>query len=419
MRFKMRITLILLFLLSSCSLFQTSKELEFGQKENLKKFNDTPTVLMISLDGYRYDYTDKYRPKNLMALRDNALHTKGLRPIFPSKTFPNHYALVTGMKAAKHGIVANRFYDPALHQKYTLGDASSISDTRWYGGRPIWIEACKQGMVSASYFWVGSEFEIDQCRPTYYFNYHQKTPKIDRVTKVIEWLQMPKEKRPRFLTLYFHDVDSAGHRFGPSSQQVKDAIMDVDLHLGILFDEIKKLDYKVNIIVVSDHGMRKLEAEKTLILDPRIKEMIDNGDIMMIGKGPHALLYFNDKTKINGARRILKKSKHITVYRPKDLPAKFGYSDNPRVGDLILEMEPGYYLYQKEGKKASGGSHGWDPYKDQQMQGIFYASGPNFKKGEIDTIDNIHLYPAIMKVLGLEVTSDIDGKLSVLQQYIK
>lgn len=411
--------LIFILFISSCSLFDKSNERTFGPKQNLKKFDHSPTVIMISLDGYRYDYTDKYKPTHLYKFRNEGLYTKSLRPVFPSKTFPNHYSLITGMKAGKHGLVANRFYDPKFDKKYVLGDADSIKDSFWYGGRPIWVEACKQGMVSASYFWVGSEFEIDGCRPTYFFDYQQSTPKINRVNKVVEWLQLPMEERPRFITLYFHDVDSAGHRFGPDSQEVKDAIMDVDLHLGILFEEVEKLNFPVNIVIVSDHGMRTISAKKTLNLDPSIREMIDRGDILMMGRGPHSLFYFKNKDLIEPVYKILKETKHIKVYRSNETPKKYGYRHETRTGDLVLEMEPGFYLYKEAGKKAHGGSHGWDPYKDRKMHGIFYAKGPHFKKGRIKTIDNVHLYPALMKILGLEVNTPIDGNLSVLKRYLK
>ena len=390
---------------------------------NAEKHINKPYVVMISIDGYRHDYTSMYRPKHLSKLINGGSHSKGLIPTFPSKTFPNHYTLVTGLKAENHGIVANRFYDKKRKKQYRLGRKSTTQDGSWYNGEPIWVAAGKQGMVSASYFWVGSDANIQGRYPSYYYEYDGSVPNEVRINQVIKWLKMPLEKRPHYITLYFSDVDSAGHRFGPKSEEVKKAVHKVDENLGALFNGVKELGLDVNYIIVSDHGMHKIEPHKSLYLSDYIKV---SGDIKIEGRGPHSNLYINDPKHLEDVYQKLKKADHITVYKKEEIPDSYGYKNSPRIGDLVLSMEPGYYLYTTHGigsiplNRASGGTHGYDTKDTEHMNGIFYAKGPNINKiGRFKAFDNIHVYPFVMNLLGLEIKTEIDGDPQVLGHLLK
>jgi predicted AlkP superfamily pyrophosphatase or phosphodiesterase len=169
------------------------------------------TVILISFDGWRWDYLDRYEAPHLRALAARGVRAEGLIPAFPSVTYPNHYTLVTGLYPDHHGVVANSMVDPAIGaDRFTMSSATA-RDPSWWGGEPIWTTVIKRGGRSASMFWPGSEANP----PTYWLPYDGAMPNSARVARVLEWLRLPDAARPSFVTLYFSDVDSAGHRYGP------------------------------------------------------------------------------------------------------------------------------------------------------------------------------------------------------------
>ncbi len=388
---------------------------------NAREHLDKPYVILVSIDGYRFDYNKKFGPPHLSTFFKDGVWSKGLIPIFPSKTFPNHYSIVTGLKASHHGIVANVFWDSKRKEVYRPGKASR--DGSWYGGEPIWIAASKQGMLSATYFWVGSDANIQNLYPTYYYRYNRGVSNAKRVEQVINWIELPAEKRPHFITLYFNSVDSAGHRYSPDSEQVRKAVLGVDRSLKKLFDGVSATKLPVNIIVVSDHGMETYTKESTLYLG----DYISLQGVHMVGEGAHSLLYIENREREKTIYQKLKQVKEIQTYRPEEMPERYGYSKGPRVGDLILSPNPGYYLRRLRPKKNRAsktvkpkGTHGYDPEKSINMNGIFFAKGPNINPlGEIPAFENIHIYPLIMDILGLEIKTPIDGKREVLSKLIR
>ena len=160
-----------------------------------------------------------------------------------------------------HGIVANAFYDPARKQIYSYRDPAAEADGTWYGGTPLWVLAEQQGMRSACFFWPGSEADIQGVRPTYYMKYDAKYPNDQRVEQVLAWLKLPAEQRPHFITLYFSDVDSAGHAHGPDSPEVAAAVARVDKEIGRLAAGVAELNLPVDMVVLADHGMAKVDGD--------------------------------------------------------------------------------------------------------------------------------------------------------------
>jgi alkaline phosphatase D len=220
-----------------------------------------PYVILVSLDGFRYDYAKRYHAEHLLALAaEGASAPEGMLPSYPSITFPNHYTIVTGLYPEHHGIVANSFYDPARKETYNYHDGKSVGDGTWYGGTPLWVLAEQQGMRSASFFWVGSEADIQGVRPTYYLKFDASFPNHKRVEQVLAWLHLPPEQRPHMITLYFSDTDTAGHRYGPDSPQVADAVHELDGEIGKLVDGIKQSKLAVDLIVLADHGMAEVKG---------------------------------------------------------------------------------------------------------------------------------------------------------------
>ncbi len=394
-----------------------------------------PYVLLISIDGYRYDYTQKFKPPHISSFANKGARAESLIPVFPSKTFPNHYSIVTGRYADFHGIVSNEFWAPDLQKSYKIGEAS-ILDPRFYKGDPLWNVAEKAGLKAASYFWVGSEIKINGSRPTYFKSYKHSTPNSVRVTQIIKWLKLPLSKRPHFLTVYFSTVDSAGHSYGPESLEVKQAVLEVDTHIDALIKGVKATGLPVNIFLVSDHGMQAIDSQKTLNITSAFKgfestRTVGTGTLISVHE-PNT----NKKQKLYKKLKDFFKSDQITrkrttpiagVYCRHELPQSFNYRRSKRVGDIVIAANDGYYLTKSKRfleslkslafKKRS--THGWDPDKNKNMHGIFYAQGPNIVPQKVYSFKNIHIYPLILKILGLSTEAPYDGQMSVLQKIYK
>ncbi len=214
----------------------------------------TPYVVLVSIDGFRYDYAEKYQAKEILAIRDAGASAKALIPCFPSVTFANHLSIITGLYPEHHGIVMNHFYDPARNAEYS--NSRTAADGSWYDGKPVWVLAEQQKVKAASMFWPGSDAEIQGVRPSYWFPYDGAVPDEERVKRVLDWLKLPESERPHFITLYFSDVDTAGHNFGPDSAEVRQAVGKVDGLAGRLWEGLQASHLPVDL----DHGFRPRKA---------------------------------------------------------------------------------------------------------------------------------------------------------------
>lgn len=408
---------LLIFLFWGCS-NQLVKTDPNGLSENSNDVLKKPYVIMVSIDGFRHDYIDMYKPAFLSSMIGKGIKAKSLTSVFPSKTFPNHYSLATGLYAGNHGLVANRFYDPEWKEEYRLGNSKVTTDGKWYGGSPLWLSVRDQGMMSSSFFWVGSDANIHGNYPNYYVPYDGGVSNERRVDQIIDWLNLPEKTRPHYLTLYFSDVDSAGHRYGPRSDKVKEAVLKVDSHLKDLYEKVQSLGLTVNFVIVSDHGMMTVDNKRKVYLS----EYIDPDKAMFQERGPITLIYMKDKKDLKTYKKKLSKVPHTKVFERSELPNKYHYKQSPRAGDLILLADAGAYIYPEKKKPiaesdSTFGTHGYDPLVPQ-MGGLFLAFGPNIPaKGVIPSFRNIHVYPFVMKLLKLEIKKKIDGRLKVLRPY--
>ncbi|MGA9800549.1 MAG: ectonucleotide pyrophosphatase/phosphodiesterase [Terriglobales bacterium] len=382
-----------------------------------------PYVILVSLDGFRYDYAKKYHANHLLALAaQGASAPEGMLPSFPSITFPNHYTIVTGLYPGHHGIVANSFYDPDRKAVYSYHDAKAIADGTWYGGTPLWVLAEQQGMRSASFFWVGSEADIQGVRPSYYLKFDASFPNEKRVEQVLSWLHLPPPQRPHFITLYFSDSDSAGHEYGPDSPQVAAAVHELDAEIGRLVDGIKESRLRVDLIVVADHGMVKVDG-------PPIH--LDNYGLNLASFSPiiGSLLYPKSEDDAQKAYEALRgKSDKFVVYRRAQVPVALHFDNNPRVGDPVVIPTGPYYISAGGASVTTEhppvGMHGYDVKTMPEMRAIFVAVGPDLRPGvALNPFENVNIYPLIAKILGLDITNlktgPIDGKLSVLKEILK
>lgn len=395
-----------------------SQQIESGRQNSelqLKK----PYVIFISADGFRFDYAEKYHAKNLLGLREKGVKAVSMKPSFPSVTFSNHYTLATGMYPSRHGIVNNSFYDPHKKQLYVKTDLSAIKDSTWYGGVPIWVLAEQQQMLSAAFYWLGSETPILGIKPTYWYNFNNQIPMDTRIEAVKQWLLLPDEKRPHLISFYFPEVDVAGHHFGANSKETEAAVKLIDDCVGKMVQLTKDTGLQVNFVFVSDHGMTNVDHANTLPLPSIIdmeKFIVPNGDALL-------QIYAKNKKDIKPLYENLKKqSADFEVYLANKMPKRWHYraKDNKagRIGDLIL-IPRLPKIFNLTGRPTTVGKHGFDNDMPD-MQAVFYAWGPAFKEGlTIQPFENVHVYPLLAKILGLPFSHKIDGDIKVLAPILK
>ena len=375
-------------------------------------------LVLVSLDGFRWDYAERDHAVHLLALgRLGVWAPKGMLPSFPSLTFPNHFTIVTGLYPEHHGLVGNSFRDVEKQQKYSMSDAKMVGDGSWYAGVPLWSLAESQGMRTAVLFWPGSEAEIAGKRPSWYAHFDKDAETTDaaeqaRIDDTVALLKLPEAERPHLIAMYFSDTDHAGHEFGPDAAQTRAAVLKVDALVGKLKAALDKTKLPVDLVAVSDHGMVKVEGG-WVTLD----KLADLTGVETAGGS----LY--PKTEADAARvynELKKASSQFVVYRRKSVPADLHYDQNPREGDPVVVATGPYAIRMKapeggkEDKAPSAGAHGYDARAMPEMKASFFAAGPDIVKGKtVEPFENVNLYPWIAHMLGLS-TPKSDGNLNIL-----
>ncbi len=391
--------------------------IDAGHGPNSAEQQAKPYVVLVSLDGFRWDYGPKYGATNLAQIAaEGASAPDGMIPSFPSITFPNHLSIVTGLYPEHHGIIENNFYDPARKEKYASRDAS-VQDGTWYRGVPLWILAEKQGMRSACFYWPGSEAEIDGTRPSHYLHYDGKIPYEQRVDQVIAWLKLPAAQRPHFITLYFSEPDSTGHETGPESEQTAEAVRRVDRVVGTLAADLRSLRLPIDLIVVSDHGMETVQGN-WIDLDKftDLSQFVTDGSLIYPP---------SEKAAARAYQQLEGASDQFVVYRRTDVPAHLHFNENSRSGDPVV-IPTGPYMIRAHASETPEivqpkikGEHGYDPSQMKSMRAIFYAEGPDIVAGaKVAPFENIDVYPFIAEILGLRI-GKIDGRADSLQAILK
>jgi predicted AlkP superfamily pyrophosphatase or phosphodiesterase len=381
-----------------------------------KEGSEQPHVILLSIDGFRHDYAERYQANNILDIAKRGVQASSLIPCYPSKTFPNHYSIITGLYPESHGIVDNYFYDPNRNDFYMANQGHKVTDGSWYGGTPLWSLADQQGLKTATFFWIGSEAEIDGSRPTYYEKYNSSTTAEESIEQLVNWLNLPEDKRPQFISAYFSLVDNAGHDFGIDSPELKKAVQEMDEYIGVLRKEIEKLKLPINLIIVSDHGMSDINTESPLLFE----EIVDLDSVRHIYRDSHLNIYPKDSIMLNSLFDSFKNAEmgRYSTYKKSDIPEQYHYQKNDRIGDLLVVANPPN-IFSPKGKRNGKGTHGYDPIFND-MHGIFYAEGPNVKpQSKINSFRNIHLYPFIADMLNLDYdTSAIDGERRVLEKVL-
>lgn len=389
--------------------------------------NLKPTIILISLDGFRSDYLTKYKPKTLNYLARKGVRAKWLFPSFPTKTYPNHYTIATGLYPQNHGIVENNIYDKEFKAVFSLSKREEVENGRWWLGEPIWVTAEKQGQKAGSIFFPGTEAEIAGKRPSYWKRYDSAMPNPERVDTILSWLDLPLAERPTCLSLYFSDVDDAGHQFSPDSVETKAAVAKVDGEIRRLVKglEARKIFKQVNLIIVSDHGMATVNLNNAIVLD----EVFDTGLAERIFWTQELVSIFPREGKEAEVYSALKARlpPQAKVYRKSEIPERFHYRNSPRIAPLVVLPEEGWILTSRqrfEAMKEKGdlrklkGGHGYDNGL-QSMRAIFIAHGKAFRQGKVvEPFENIHIYNIMAQILGLTPAKN-DGGFTVAWNILK
>jgi len=408
-----------LFALSGCvtHLFVSTPETK-AQQTNVAA---TTPLLLISIDGYRADYIDRHLSPTLEQLAATGVHADSMQPSFPSLTFPNHYAIVTGMVPDHNGIVNNTMVDVQLG-KFALKDRKAVRNGLWWDqATPLWITADENGLRTATMFWPGSEADIQGQHPDYWKRYKAKMSPKRRVDKILKWLDLPADKRPTFLTLYFDAVDHAGHEHGPDSPEVNQALRDTDEAMAHLVDGLRQrgLYDKMNIIVVADHGMASVPKENSVLID----KLISMDDVEEVSLG--VLAGFNPKPDhdFNAIEQQLEQpQQHMHCWDKTHIPERLEYGSNARVPRLVCLADVGWRItttsYLAKHKDISIGEHGYDN-ADPLMQALFVAHGPGFQSGiRFHSFPNVDVYPLMAHLLGIRPKLS-DGKFQDVQGMLK
>lgn len=362
--------------------------------------DDESYVVLVSFDGFRWDYPELYETPNFDRLAEKGVRAERLVPSFPTKTFPNHYTLATGLHPGNHGLVNNTFYAPDLDRIYRMGDRTAVEDGAFYGGEPIWVTASKQGLITGSFYWVGSEAPIKGIQPTYWKRFDDSVPFAARIDSVVKWLGYEKERRPRFVTLYYEEPDGVAHSAGPVSERTGRMVEHVDSLLGVLVKKLELLPIarKINLIVLSDHGMGQLSPEMYVNLAAIIPQ---DKIIMSLGGNPTYNMDLVDDY-IETALADLNAVEGVRAWHRDSVPEHLHYRNHIRIPDIVVVADSGWSIGMRASSSSyTGGTHGYDP-RNSDMHAIFYAAGPSFRKRHVhDELHNVDIYNIVAAILDI------------------
>ena len=415
---RFNLCMVAIMMIASSFAQDTTQQIIAGRKNSATQMKK-PYVIMISIDGMRTDFAELHHASFLQKVSKEGVRAKYMIPSFPSLTFPNHYAIATGQYPAHNGLVDNTYFDKATGVQYSMSNVKLVTNPKYYGGTPIWVLAEKQQMISASYFWVGSEAPVEGTHPTYYYNYNEKTNIATRIKAVKDWLSLPEEKRPHLITFYFPEVDHDAHTYGTKDNKVTKAVQFVDSAINAIQENLKDLNFPINYIVVSDHGMTDVDNVNTMGLP----KQIDTASFRVPWGDALLHLYAKDSSKINTTVEALKKDTSFNTYTLNETPAHWHYAKKDdrfdRLGDIIITPNLPK-VFNLGTRKTTPGKHGFDNHHPD-MRATFIAWGPAFKKGlVIDGFENINVYPLIANILGLQLDEKkIDGSFKVLAPILK
>lgn len=371
-----------------------------------------PVTILIGIDGFRAGYLDRGVTPTLSRLAAEGVRG-AMRPSFPVKTFPNFYTLVTGLRPDRHGIVANKFEDPA-HPGERFTQASQ-QPWWWEQAEPVWVPAERAGIRTAMLYWPGANIAVNGVRPSDWHQFNMAVTGQQRVDTVIDWLRRPSASRPRLIGVYFDTIDSAGHRMGPDAKELDAPLREIDALIAGLISDLAALRQPANLVIVADHGMGESSPARRIRLD----RIADATDYRVIEQGPYAALEPTPGRDAPLAAALLKPHPHMQCWRRNAIPARLRYGTNPRTPAFLCVPEMGWMIAAGPPAPDAGrGEHGWDP-DAPEMRALFIAHGPRIARaGTLPAFDNVDVYPLLRRLIGLPPAPGIDGNADTLASCI-
>ena len=401
MQYFKRISVFVLFLLTLLA--------AFGQKY----------TVVVSLDGFRWDYPVLFNTPQLNAIAKKGVKAE-MQPSFPSKTFPNHYTLVTGLTPNHHGIISNNFVDRESNLHFSLSNKAVKKDPRFWGGEPIWQTAMRQGLKVGVIYWPGSDLPINLGKtpnpyPNYYHDYDSGTLLTyeERVARLAELLSLPEAERPRLVLVYFDEPDHTGHECGPTSDETRKVVERLDTVVGNIWNTLQQLPIadSINLVITSDHGMTWLSEDRKI----DIASMLRKSWYESIWYDLPSMV-FAKKGRVKKILRALENQPHMRVWRKEDVPAYLRYGTNKNIGDIVVLPDLGWTVTSK--KLHNIGTHGFDP-TERDMHVPFVAYGPDFKQSYVrdGVFPNTDIYNLICRLLHIVPAPNdgSDGAFDVLR----
>lgn len=157
----------------------------------------------------------------------------------------------------------------------------------------------------------------------------------DRVDIVVNWLMLSVD----ITFFYLYEPDSTGHSYGPDSIKYYEMLSELDDLLGYLIGQLKakKIYDKLNLIIVSDHGMSQLyENQNVLIGDyiTNVECVIDKKKSLLDAV---AIIYPTDAKYEDEIVRNLSRAENLYVYKRSQVPREYHFREHSRIGTLKIE----------------------------------------------------------------------------------
>lgn len=375
-----------------------------------------PVTILISIDGFRPDYLDRGVTPTLKRLADHGVRAE-MRSTFPSKTAPQHWTLVTGMRPDRHGVVANTMEDARRPgEQFTI----SVDDPFWWSdAEPIWVSAQKAGIPAATMYWPGSNVGVGGVRardwpnetaggmrPRDWQAFSLQMPEENRVRAVVDWLRRPPATRPGLITLYLDSIDTAGHEYGPDAPETNIALAKVDGVIAQLVAGFQELGQRANVVIVSDHGMTAVSRDRLVAFDV----LLGAGSYRLLDTGAFATVVPNPGQEARIVGILTKRHPHMTCWTPAQVPARYRYGTHPRVAPVSCMAAKGWQIRRNRAaaNRDGGGDHGFDPF-DREMHAVFIANGPAFRAGRLPLFENVDVTPLLRTLIGLPADARLDG----------
>lgn len=390
------------------------------------------TLVLLSIDGFAYDYLATYKPKNIIDFASSGVSAK-LLPVYPSKTFPNHLSIITGSYPENHGIIHNNFYHPDLGEKYHLG--AGKNNGAWLTAKPFWSYAEENNITSAVYFWPESEVKGQGSQPTYNIPYNKVDSDKTKFNQIINWLKLPKEQAPKFIVSYFSSVDHAGHKYGLGSAELAQAVTNIDDMLGYFIKRLQQeIPQNVNIILISDHGMIQMDKGKaidfSMVFNDNLTKLIAEKALIVAQSSTQLYVYFDHEKLSKHQQKIIIQEVIVrqklntslySIYQRSNYPSHWRLNNNLSITpDFVIEAIPTASFTNKKYAGSTLATHGYDALNQSELTAIFFAAGPDIVQGKlINSFENIHIVPLMSHLLGIKQPNNIDGKSSVLASILK